>query len=121
MYVLARDNHNSVMGIREYAKRAGQSSILGFTDELRFLNLSQLLAQHQGKIWWWLFQPNKPQRCDASIGLYRSGSSSWCHRFADAAAYVPSHELNLHLLQPDAVCVSFYKIWISNRHRWFTD
>lgn len=113
VYLLARDNHNSVMGIREYAKRAGAAiQYWDLTDELRLQpNLPQLLDQHQGKDLVVAF----PAQSNFSGVMHPLEYVDLAHQagatvLLDAAAFIPTHRLNLQTIKPDAVCLSFYKI-----------
>ncbi len=116
-YLLTYDNHNSVNGIREFARSKG-SQIDYIPVLLPDLNLDQ--------------DELRRQLCDADPELNNlfaypaqsnfSGvqhSLDWIHEakehswdvLLDAAAYVPTNQLDLSIHHPDFVTLSFYKIF----------
>lgn len=112
-YVLLADNHNSVNGIREFARRRGaQVEYLPLDAELRAPATPELLA---------------PAHDAPSLFAYPAQSNftgvkhplEWIdaahdrgyHVLLDAAAYVPTNPLDLSAVHPDFVCVSFYKMF----------
>ena len=112
-YILSRDNHNSVMGIREYAKRAGTTiQYWDLTKELRLQDtLDTDLQRFKGKDIVLAF----PAQSNFSGVMHPLSYVNQAHRYGatvllDAAAYVPSHSLDVQAVQPDAMCLSFYKI-----------
>lgn len=113
--VLSIDNHNSVNGIREYARRAGA--------EIHYVNLDS-----------WERTPCVPtgsgaQRAPLSKGLFAFPAQSnfsgrqyplslidAAHRqgfdvLLDAAAFVPAHALSLRACSADFAALSFYKLF----------
>ena len=100
--VLSVDNHNSINGIREYARRAGAAT--------RSVNLERdPLPQAKG-----LFA--FPAKSNFSGALYPLALIDIAHRrgldvLLDAAAYVPNHPLSLREWRADFVAVSFYKMF----------
>lgn len=113
VYILARDNHNSVMGIREYAKRAGATiQYWDLTEELRLQDtLEATLQQCREKDIVLAF----PAQSNFSGVMHPLAYIKQAQQYGaivllDAAAYVPTHRLDLQAIQPDAVCLSFYKI-----------
>jgi selenocysteine lyase/cysteine desulfurase len=141
--VLTYDNHNSVNGIREFARRSGAGTeYVPFSwrnlrvddDEMR-----QVLAQRtpgplgtawrsaRGTGWRAAALPGTAARRRRGLLAYPAQSNfsgvqhplSWiqvAHEHGydvllDAAAYVPSNRLDLSLVKPDFVPVSWYKVF----------
>ena len=116
-YLLTTDNHNSVNGIREFARSRGASVdyVPLTTPDLRIDGdqLQQLLA-------------HKPPQYD-SLFAYPAQSNfsgvqhdlTWIQEakthgwdvLLDAAAFVPTNRLDISLWQPDFVTISFYKMF----------
>ena len=100
--LLSVDNHNSVNGVREYARRAGAA--------IRYLDLNrEELPQASG-----LFA--FPAKSNFSGALYPLSLIDIAHRrgldvLLDAAAYAPVHALSLREWRADFVAVSFYKMF----------
>lgn len=115
-YILARDNHNSVMGTREFAQRGGASlSYWDLTAELRLQpNIDELIdqAQTSGATKVVVAFPAQSNFSGVMHPLeyvqraQAKGATVWL----DAAAFVPTHELNVTTVPVDALCLSFYKI-----------
>lgn len=113
VYVLSRDNHNSVLGIREYAKRSGATiHYWELEDDLRLQDsLVDIISQYPGKKVVVAF----PAQSNFSGVMHPLEYIQQAHELGavvwlDAAAYIPTHELNLQEWRPEAICVSFYKI-----------
>ena len=117
-FVLLYDNHNSVNGIREYARRAG-ARVVYVPVRPPDLRLDAELLEHQ------LAAP-----CDAgALRLFAYPAQSnfsgvqhpldWIARaralgwrtVLDAAAYLPTNRLDLAEVQPDFLPISFYKLF----------
>jgi molybdenum cofactor sulfurtransferase len=113
-YVLTSDNHNSVNGIREFARtRGAEVKYLPLNETLRVDNIETLLPEAN---------PDEP-----SLFAYpaQSNFSGVKHPLAwielaqsrgydvilDAAAYVPTSRLDLGTIQPEFVSISFYKMF----------
>jgi len=129
--VLSIDNHNSMNGIREYARRAGA--------EVRYVDLSGVIqSREDGE-----GSPAGERRSRNTQGILRcaqddiptgnglfafpaqSNFSTWqyplslvdaAHRrgldvLLDAAAYAPSHALSLRTCEADFTALSFYKLF----------
>ncbi len=117
-YLLAYDNHNSVNGIREYARRAG-ARINYVPVRPPDLSLDSALLERA------LAGEVPP----GGRGLFAYPAQSnfsgvqhtleWVdlaheHRWdvlLDSAAFVPTNRLDLSRVHPDFVCVSFYKMF----------
>ncbi len=116
-YLLTFDNHNSVNGIREFARARGAKVVYSpvLPPELRLDE--KALEQH-------IQQANKG---DNHLFAYPAQSNfsgvqhdlSWVERakaagwdvLLDAAAFTPTNALDLSRVKPDFVCLSFYKIF----------
>ena len=115
--LLTTDNHNSVNGIREFAKRGGASvNYAPLTrPELRIdvAAMNALLAQADGA------RPNLmafPAQSNFSgvkhpLALVASARAAGWHVLLDAAAFVPGNRLDLRAVSPDFVVMSFYKMF----------
>jgi selenocysteine lyase/cysteine desulfurase len=112
--LLTADNHNSVNGIREFAMaRGAEVHYAGLTfPELRLDERSlaeQLKAAPKG-----LFA--FPAQSNFSgvqhpLALVEQAEQSGWHVLLDAAAYVPTNRLDLAMVRPHFVTVSFYKMF----------
>ena len=120
--VLAMDNHNSVNGIREYARRAGAAiEVLPLDEDLRLVIERQTDASPDGEV---------DRRGRLSLhGLFafpaQSNFSGLRHPLSlvsearalgydvllDVAAYAPSHRLSLRECPADYAALSFYKLF----------
>lgn len=112
--VLSADNHNSVNGIREYARRAGAPvHCLPLDAELRLdhpeIHLASWLPSERG-----LFA--FPAQSNFSgvkhpLSLVRRAQSLGYKVLVDAAAFVPTSPLSLREVPADFVALSFYKVF----------
>src|SRR4051812_19815222 len=115
--LLAFDNHNSVNGIREFARARGTSfdyAPLTIPDlRLDRPRLESLLGVADRSV------PNLfafPAQSNFSgvkhpLDLVDAAHAEGWHVLLDAAAFVPTNKLDLSLVQPDFVTVSFYKMF----------
>jgi molybdenum cofactor sulfurtransferase len=116
-FVLTFDNHNSVNGIRVFAKNKGAavSYCPVYIEDLRMNTgyMTDLLHQYNGK-------ENKllafPAQSNVSgvkhpLELITKAKSLGWDVLLDAAAFVPTNKLDLSEIKPDFVTVSFYKIF----------
>ncbi|MEV4754653.1 aminotransferase class V-fold PLP-dependent enzyme [Micromonospora sp. NPDC049559] len=123
--VLTADNHNSVNGLREYARRAGTATryVPLRAPELRVAE-SDVLAAMAPVV-------PRPRRHDPperrGLLAYPAQSNftgvqhplDWVELaqrrgydvLLDAAAYVPTNRLDLRAVRPDFVCLSWYKMF----------
>jgi selenocysteine lyase/cysteine desulfurase len=114
-YLLSWDNHNSVNGIREFARRKGaQIMYTPLTSPDLRLDLSQLSFQNPDPRSPHLFA--FPAQSNYSgvqhpLSLIPQAQAQGWRVLLDAAAYVPTNPLNLSEHQPDFVSVSFYKMF----------
>jgi molybdenum cofactor sulfurtransferase len=116
--LLTADNHNSVNGIREFARAKGvETEYVPLTmPELR-LDLDEVRAGLQGRPW------GEPRRLFAfpaqsnftgvrhPLELIELAHSRGWDVLLDAAAFVPTNRLDLSQVTPDFVSVSFYKMF----------
>src|SRR3954462_9271812 len=112
--VLVADNHNSINGIREYARRAGAPvHYLPLDAELRIerpeLHLASWHPRERG-----LFA--FPAQSNFSgvkhpLALVRRAQSLGYRVLIDAAAFVPTSPLSLRSAPADFVALSFYKVF----------
>ena len=111
-FVLTADNHNSVNGVREFAKAKGATvTYLPLDAQLRVRSLS-LPAVDRSK-------PNLfayPVQSNFSGVKHPLDWIDDAHKqsydvLLDAAAYVPTSVLSLQEVKPDFVTISFYKMF----------
>lgn len=115
--LLTADNHNSVNGIREFACAEGASVAYAplTTPELRIdrERLRELLARaHPSNKNLFAF----PAQSNFSgvkhpLELVEEAHAAGWDVLLDAAAYVPTTQLDLRAVKPDFVAVSFYKMF----------
>jgi selenocysteine lyase/cysteine desulfurase len=115
--LLTADNHNSVNGIREFARGKGASTSYAplTRPELRIdlQAMADLLDQADPA------QPNLlafPAQSNFSgvkhpLELVARAQAKGWHVLLDAAAYVPTNPLDLRTVTPDFVALSFYKMF----------
>jgi len=120
-FVLAADNHNSVNGIREYARRGGACvHHLLLADDLQLDDPEALLADFAagaGRA----FRSGRPLLAFPAqsnfsgilhpLSLVKVAQSAGYRVLLDAAAFVPSHPLSLREHPADFVAISFYKMF----------
>lgn len=108
--VLSADNHNSVNGIREYARRAGaRVRTLPLDGELRLDNPAGYLGDGPGLLAF-------PAQSNFSgvqhpLGLVALAQARGFDVLLDIAAYAPSHAFSLRDCPADFAAVSFYKLF----------
>ncbi len=116
-YLLSFDNHNSVNGIREFARAKGAAVDYAplSTPELRIdpVKLAPLLdqADHaQNNLFAYPAQSNF-SGVKHPLDLATEAQSKGWDVLLDAAAFVPTSRLDLQAVRPDFVAVSFYKMF----------
>jgi selenocysteine lyase/cysteine desulfurase len=117
-FVLTFDNHNSVNGIREFAVAKGASVeyVPLSVPELRIDReaLGRLLAvpAHGGapRLFAFPAQSNFTGVVHPLDLVGEAQAHGW-RVLLDAAAYVPTHALDLRVVRPDFVSLSFYKMF----------
>ncbi len=113
-YMMTADNHNSVNGIREFAKAKGAIiEYLPLNRDLRAINLENLLPTvDRSKPHLFAF----PAQSNFSGVKHNLAWIELAHQrgydvLLDAAAYVPTSKLSLREIHPDFMSVSFYKMF----------
>jgi selenocysteine lyase/cysteine desulfurase len=115
--LLTVDNHNSVNGIREYARVRGATvSYAPLTSpELRIdrPRLEALLKEADPGARNLFAFPAQSNFSGVKhpLDLVAAAQASGWHVLLDAAAFVPTDRLDLQAVQPDFVSVSFYKMF----------
>jgi selenocysteine lyase/cysteine desulfurase len=116
-YLATFDNHNSVNGIREFAKAKGAAVDYA---PLNFPELRIDLAQLQCKL-----EKADPEKANLFAFPAQSNFTGVKHPLEivdlarqngwkvllDAAAFVPTNRLDLNVVKPDFVSLSFYKMF----------
>jgi selenocysteine lyase/cysteine desulfurase len=109
---LTADNHNSVNGIREYARRGGASAaIVPLDAELRVTGALSVLDRRPAGPSLFAF----PAQSNFSgvrhpLALVGEAQSRGWRVLLDAASFVPTAELRLDRVKPEFVALSLYKI-----------
>jgi molybdenum cofactor sulfurtransferase len=116
-YLLTFDNHNSVNGIREFARAKGagvQYAPLGMPDlRMDAARLEALLDQAdpaRANLFAFPAQSNFSGVKHPLETVAKARSKGWSV-LLDAAAFVPTNRLDLSAVQPDFVTLSFYKMF----------
>lgn len=116
-YLLTFDNHNSVNGIREFARAKGTTVAYAplVTPGLHFdfARLDVLLDQAdpaRDNLFAYPAQSNFSGVKHPLDLVARAKAKGWCV-LLDAAAFVPTNRLDLTVVQPEFVSVSFYKMF----------
>jgi selenocysteine lyase/cysteine desulfurase len=120
-FVLTADNHNSVNGIREYARRGGASvsyvPISGSALRVSGDNMHAALGPlHRGGRGGGPGLFAYPAQSNFSGVRHPLEWVAWAQSagyevLLDAAAYVPSAQLDLSVVRPEFVTVSWYKVF----------
>ena len=111
--VLTADNHNSVNGVREYARRAGAAvHYLPLTAQLRLDAPDAALRKLSTKRGLFAF----PAQSNFSgvkhpLSLVRAAQANGFRVLLDAAALLPHTRLSLRDVPADFVALSFYKMF----------
>ena len=109
------DNHNSILGLREYARRAhAKIRYVPLDKDLRLTHpapvLRNLSAKRGAKLFAYPAQSNFSGVIHP-LKYVQTAHEAGFHVFLDAAAYAPSSKLDLSVVKADFVCVSFYKMF----------
>ncbi|HYI09849.1 MAG TPA: aminotransferase class V-fold PLP-dependent enzyme [Thermoanaerobaculia bacterium] len=111
--ILSSDNHNSVNGIREYARRAGaRVRYLPLDDELRLREPETILAEEAGRGGLVAF----PAQSNFSGVRHPLSLVHFAHDLGydvllDIASYAPSQAISLRDCPADFATLSFYKLF----------
>ncbi|KFZ07089.1 hypothetical protein V501_06786 [Pseudogymnoascus sp. VKM F-4519 (FW-2642)] len=117
-YILLMDNHNSVQGIREFARAKGaKTTYVPLTSDLRVSDVAlkeALKPKFDGPVGPRLFA--YPAQSNFSgvqhpLEWIATAQAQGCLVCLDAAAYVPTNRLDLSVWHPDFVPISFYKMF----------
>lgn len=112
---LSADNHNSLNGLREYAKRAGaRVAYLPLDGELRLSHAAATIGELSGPRGARLF--GFPAQSNFSgvrhpLELIGIAQRAGFDVLLDAAAYLPTSRLSLRTWHPEFVALSFYKLF----------
>ncbi len=110
-FTLLEDNHNSVNGITEYAvARGAECNYLPLDDELRADRAAEIPPAGAPSLFAFPAQSNF-SGVRHPLELVEQARSLGYDVVLDAAAFVPTHELDLGAVTADFVCVSFYKMF----------
>ena len=116
-YILTFDNHNSVNGIREFAKaRGAQVRYVPLTrpdlrlDRTALDDTLNLVDKNHHNLFAFPAQSNF-SGVKHSMDLIDQAHRCGLDVLLDAAAYVPTNRLDLQTVKPEFVAVSFYKMF----------
>jgi selenocysteine lyase/cysteine desulfurase len=110
--VLAADNHNSVNGIREYARRAGaRLRTLPLDSVLRLDHPGPRLAEIGGPGLFAFPAQSNFSGVQHPLALVDAAHHHGFDVLLDVAAFVPSHALDLSRVEADYAVLSFYKLF----------
>jgi selenocysteine lyase/cysteine desulfurase len=111
-FLATADNHNSVNGMREYARaRGAETPVVALDEELRLADVVRHLdaAPRGGALFAFPAQSNF-SGVRHPLALVAAARERGWHVLLDAAAFVPTAELRLDQVRPDFVALSLYKI-----------
>jgi len=112
--LLTADNHNSMNGVREYARRAGaRVRVVPLDHELRLRDAEPCLAgeaEHGGGLFALPAQSNF-SGVRHPLALVTRARALGFQVLLDVAAYAPSHPLSLRECPADFAVLSFYKLF----------
>jgi molybdenum cofactor sulfurtransferase len=116
-FLLTFDNHNSVNGIREFARARGAETtyVPSVPPELRVDEsalpryLTEVGGEHHN-LFAYPAQSNFSGVQHPLEWIERAHAAGW-DVLLDAAAFVPTNRLDLSRWHPDFVCLSFYKLF----------
>jgi selenocysteine lyase/cysteine desulfurase len=112
--VLSVDNHNSVNGIREYARRAGAAiQYLPLDAELRLREPDMFLAEQSLQGGGLVSFPAQSNFSGVlhPLDLVMKARALGFDVLLDIAAFIPSHAFSLRQCPADFVALSFYKLF----------
>jgi molybdenum cofactor sulfurtransferase len=116
-FLLTFDNHNSVNGIREFARAKGATveyAPIGVPDlRIDRARMSRLLDgadRHAANLLAFPAQSNF-SGVKHPLDLVAEAHGKGWDVLVDAAAFVPTNRLDLTIVQPDFVTISFYKMF----------
>lgn len=116
-YILTFDNHNSVNGIREFAKVKGaQVTYVPLTkpdlriERAKLDEILNLVDMDHNNLFAFPAQSNF-SGVKHPLDLIEQAHSKGLDVLLDAAAYVPTNGLDLSVVKPEFVAISFYKMF----------
>lgn len=110
LLVLPADNHNSVNGVREYARaRGAEVEYLPLDRELRLAD-TRLRPAEAPSLFAFPAQSNF-SGVQHPLDLVQRARQAGYSVLLDAAAFVPTNRLSLSEIRPDYLCISFYKMF----------
>jgi molybdenum cofactor sulfurtransferase len=116
-YLLTFDNHNSVNGIREFARARGAAVTYAPVlppelriDEARLVDLLDLARPGHPNLFAYPAQSNFSGVQHSLEWIGRAQAKGW-DVLVDCAAFAPTNRLDLSEWHPDFVSLSFYKIF----------
>jgi|LGVF01.1.fsa_nt_gb selenocysteine lyase/cysteine desulfurase len=116
-YILTFDNHNSVNGIREFARVKGaQVTYVPLTkpdlriERAKLDDILNLVDMDQNNLFAFPAQSNF-SGVKHPLDLIEQAHSKGLDVLLDAAAYVPTNGLDLSVVKPEFVAISFYKMF----------
>jgi molybdenum cofactor sulfurtransferase len=117
-FLLTFDNHNSVNGIREFARAKGAEVTyvpvelpdLRVRDDRIAAELGRAAPRDSGALFAYPAQSNFSSVRHPLEWIARAKAAGW-DVLLDAAAFAPTNELDLSAVMPDFVTLSFYKMF----------
>lgn len=111
-FLFGADNHNSVNGIREYAREAGaRLQVVPLDGELRLAGAVEALARRRrGPSLFAIPAQSNFSGVRHPLDLVRTARERGWRVLLDAASYVPTSDLDLRVVPADFVTLSLYKI-----------
>ena len=115
-FLAAADNHNSVNGIREFARSHGATvEYVPLTPPQLRLDLTELdrllAAPRNGERLFVFPAQSNFSGVKHPLALVEKAQAAGWRVLLDAAAFVPTNRLDLRAVRPDFVTVSFYKMF----------
>lgn len=115
-FLICADNHNSVNGVREFAKMGKSETIyFGLNPEMRvdMEQLEDLLKKTNPKKNNLFAYPAQSNFSGVKhpLDLIKKAKKAGFYTLLDAAAFVPTNNLDLSKHKPDFVSLSFYKMF----------
>jgi molybdenum cofactor sulfurtransferase len=111
-FTLLEDGHNSVNGIRAYAEQKGATTTyLPLDAELRMDRSAEIPPAGSAPSLFSFPAQSNFSGVRHPLGLVDEAKALGYDVLLDAAAFVPTSELDLASVHPDFVCVSFYKMF----------
>lgn len=112
-FVMSQDNHNSVGGIREFARRGGATvTVLPLDGELRLDDpVGHLPDPGRGPSLLAYPAQSNFSAVKHRAALVAEARARGYRVLLDTAAFAPTNPLDLDEVRPDFACISFYKMF----------